>query len=295
MDTLRRFTLLAIVVNVGIVFTGGLVRLTGSGLGCPDWPSCTPDSLVPVPGGDHAGWQTAIEFGNRMLTFVVLASAIAVWVQVRRTRPHPRVVEVLAVALPAGVLAQAVVGGITVLTGLSPYTVATHFLLSMGLIATAVVLHDRTRAAHEPGATVSVRRTAAVLLVIAAVVLLLGTVVTSSGPHGGDPSAPRLALDIRMAALAHADAVWMLLGVTVALVAMTWNGPPRVRRAARILLAIELAQGSIGYAQYVLGVPAVLVGAHILGAALVWTTVVTLWIRTRPPTPSRIESTTSTP
>ncbi len=285
MDTLRRLTLLAIVVNVGIVFTGGLVRVTGSGLGCPDWPTCTPDSLVPVPGGDHAGWQTAIEFGNRLLTFVVLASAIAVWVQVRRTRPHRRVVEVLALVLPAGVLAQAVVGGITVLTGLSPYSVAIHFLLSMVLIATAVVLHERTRGGQDPGATVAVRRTASVMLVVAGVVLLLGTVVTGAGPHGGDPSAPRLALDIRMAALLHADAVWMLLGVTVALVAMTWNGPPRLRRTARILLGIELAQGTIGYTQYALGVPEALVSAHILGAALLWTTAVTLWIRARPATP----------
>jgi heme a synthase len=286
---LRRFALAAVVTNVAIVFTGGLVRVTGSGLGCPTWPTCDGQNLVPRPGGDHAGWQTAIEFGNRLLTFVVLAAAVAVFLQVRRTRPHTAAVERLAWALPLGVVAQAVMGGITVLTGLSPLTVAAHFLLSMVLIAVAVVIHERVRvptADALPAASSGVRVATTALLVVAAVVLVLGTLVTGAGPHAGDASTPRLGLDIRFLAIAHADAVWALVGVTVALVAVTWrSGSPRLRVAVRTLLAVEIVQGTIGYVQYATGIPEPLVAAHILGAALMWTTAVAVWARARPAVP----------
>jgi cytochrome c oxidase assembly protein subunit 15 len=282
---LRVAAISAIVANIGIVFTGGLVRVTGSGLGCPDWPTCDGVRIAPTPGGDHAGWQAGIEFGNRLLTFVVLAAVVAVWIQVRRTRPHPPVVERLAWLLIAGVLAQAVVGGITVLTGLSPYTVATHFLLSMVLISFAVALYERVRPPH-PGtvpASGGLRHATTALAVVAAVVLVLGTVVTGAGPHGGDVGAARFGVDIRLMAIAHADAVWALVGLTVALVAVTWRaGPPRLRQALRLLLAIEVAQGALGYTQYVLGIPAALVAGHILGAALLWAAVTAVWIRARP-------------
>jgi heme a synthase len=283
---LRRFALAAIVTNIAIVFTGGLVRVTGSGLGCPTWPTCDGQNLVPVPGGDHAGWQTAIEFGNRLLTFVVLAAALAVFVQVRRTRPHPPTVERLAWALPAGVLAQALLGGITVLTGLSPLTVASHFLLSMVLIAVAIAIHERVRPVTVealPAPSPGVRHATTALLVAAAAVLVLGTLVTGAGPHAGDASTPRLGIDIRLLAIAHADAVWLLVGVTVALVAVTWrSGSPRLRAAVRTLLAIEFVQGGIGYWQYATGIPEPLVAAHILGAALMWATAVAVWMRARP-------------
>jgi heme a synthase len=282
---LRRFALLAIATNVLIVFTGGLVRVTGSGLGCPTWPTCEPGSMVPTRGGEHAGWQAAIEFGNRLMTFVVLAAVVAVWVQVRRTRPHPRSVEVLAWVLPLGVVAQAIKGGITVLTGLSPWSVAIHFLLSMVLIAAAVGLHERVRrpatSPARPGA--GLRHATTALAVVAFVVLVLGTVVTGAGPHGGDVDAPRFPVDIRFVAIAHADAVWLLLGLTIALVAITWrSGPPRLRTALRILLGIELVQGAIGYTQYALGIPEALVAFHILGAALLWTTTSAVWFRAHP-------------
>jgi heme a synthase len=287
---LRRFALAAIVTNVAIVFTGGLVRVTGSGLGCPTWPTCDGQNLVPRPGGEHAGWQTAIEFGNRLLTFVVLAAAVAVFVHVRRTRPHPPTVERLAWALPAGVLAQAVLGGITVLTGLSPLTVASHFLLSMVLIGVAVAIHERVRPVTPdslPAAASGIRVATTALLVVAGAVLVLGTLVTGAGPHAGDASTPRLGMDIRLLAIAHADAVWLLVGLTVALVAVTWrSGSPRLRAAARTLLAIEIVQGGIGYWQYATGIPAPLVAAHILGAALMWTTAVAVWMRARPPVTS---------
>lgn len=285
MRHLRRFAVAAVLTNIGIVFTGGLVRVTGSGLGCPTWPTCDGENLVPTPGGDHAGWQTAIEFGNRLLTFVVLAAVVGVFVLVRRTRPHRASVERLAWALPLGVLAQAVLGGITVLTQLSPITVAAHFLLSMVLIAVAVALHDRVRERDvtDLPASSGVRVATTALMVVAAVVLVLGTIVTGAGPHAGDPEVGRLGVDIRIMAIAHADAVWALVGLTVALVAVTWRtGPPRLRGALRLLLVLQFVQGSIGYAQYALGIPAALVALHILGAALLWATVVAVWVRARP-------------
>lgn len=281
---LRRFALAAIVTNIGIVITGGAVRITGSGLGCPTWPRCDQDSFVPRAAGGHTTWQTAIEFGNRLLSFVVLAAAIAVLVQVRRTRPHTPTVERLAWALPLGILGQVLLGGVTVLTGLSPITVAAHFLLSMVLIAIAVALHERVRPPdRHPPAGAGVRQATTALAIVAAVVLVLGTITTGAGPHGGDLSAPRFALDIRLVAIAHADAVWMLLGLTVALVAVTWRtGPPRLRTALRALLVLEVAQGSVGYLQYVLGVPGELVLVHIVGASVLWTAVAASWIRARP-------------
>ena len=284
MRRLRRFALAAIITNIGIVITGGAVRITGSGLGCPTWPRCDEDSFIPRAGGEHTTWQTAIEFGNRLLTFVVLGAAIAVFVQVRRTRPHTRTVEVLTWGLPIGILAQVVLGGITVLTGLSPYTVAAHFLVSMVLISIAVALHERVRPTDgHPPASTGIRHATTALAVVGFIVLILGTITTGAGPHGGDLAAPRFGIDIRLIAIAHADAVWMLVGLTVGLVAVTWrSGPPRLRSALRILLVVELLQGAIGYTQYALGVPQLLVGLHIVGAAVMWAVLSAAWIRARP-------------
>lgn len=283
---LRRFALAALVTNIGIVFTGGLVRVTGSGLGCPTWPTCDGDTIVPRPGSGHATWQTAVEFGNRLLTFVVLAAVVGAFVQIRRTRPHSRAVERLAWALPLGVALQAVVGGITVRMQLSPVTVAVHFLLSIVLIALAALLYERLRdeerQAEQPVSS-GMRHATTALLVVAAAVLVLGTVVTGAGPHAGDPGTPRLGVDIRFVAIAHADAVWLLLGLTVALVAVTWRqGPPRLRRTLRWLLVLEVTQGAIGYTQYALGIPEGLVALHILGSTLVWLLAVFAWARARP-------------
>lgn len=281
---LRRFALAAIATNIGIVFTGGVVRITGSGLGCSDWPTCDGRNIRPISSGDHADWQAFIEFGNRLLTFVVLAAAVAVVVQMRRTGPHPRSVRLLAWALPAGVLGQAVLGGITVLTGLSPYTVAAHFLLSMVLIAIAVAFHERIRPRDpDPAVARGVQHATTALAVVACIVLVLGTVVTGAGPHGGDLGAPRFDVDIRLVAIAHADAVWMLIGLTVATLAVTWRtAPPRFRSGLTALLVLELAQGGIGYTQYALGIPPTLVSLHVLGAAVLWAVVSAVWIRARP-------------
>lgn len=267
---LRTAALAAVITNVGIVLTGGIVRVTASGLGCEDWPTCDGTRVVPAAGAE-AGWHQFIEFGNRTLTFVVLAAAVwAVWAA-RRDAPHRSDLRRLSWGLVAGVLGQAVLGGITVLTDLNPLVVAGHFVVSMGLIAVAVVLLERTATPAHVLAPPAVRRLVAVLVPVAAVVLVLGTLVTATGPHAGDPGTPRLGLDIRTMAVAHADAVWALLALTVAtLLVARALGADRTARATGVLLVIELAQGTVGYAQYATGIPPELVSFHLLGAALVW-------------------------
>jgi cytochrome c oxidase assembly protein subunit 15 len=181
----------------------------------------------------------------------------------------------LAWLQPAGILGQAVLGGITVLTDLNPLVVAAHFLVSMAIIAAAVVLWERVRIQPTvdavPDHTATIRRLTSAIVVVAGVVLILGTLVTAAGPHAGDPGTPRLGLDIRTMAVAHADAVWLLLGLTAAtaIVAHTMR-LDHLRRAALILLGVEVAQGGIGYLQYALGIPPQIVTFHLLGAATVW-------------------------
>ncbi len=282
-SSLRRLTLAAVITNIVIVITGGAVRLTGSGLGCPEWPTCNAGSVVPVRSAEIAAWHQAIEFGNRLLSFVVIAVAVAVLIAVLRTRPRrPDLVRV-AVLLLVGILAQGVLGGITVLTGLHPLTVAAHFLLSMALIAAAVVLHHR--AGHEPGLrrpTVrpELRTLQRVLVGVVLAVLTLGTLVTATGPHAGDANTPRLPLDPRLTAQFHADGVFLLLGLVIALgfALRATDGPPRVRRAVTTLLGIALAQGVVGYVQYFTGLPEILVGVHLLGACLVWVATMDVWL-----------------
>jgi cytochrome c oxidase assembly protein subunit 15 len=280
---MRRITLAAVITNVAIVVTGGAVRLTGSGLGCPEWPTCNAGSVVPRASAEVAAWHQAIEFGNRLLSFVVLAVAVTALVAAWRMRPRRPDLVRPAALLVGGVVAQAVVGGVTVLTGLHPLIVAWHFLFSIVLIGVAMVLHHR--AGLHPGATTpavhpQLRRLQHALVAVVAVVLTLGTLVTATGPHAGDPGTPRLGFDPRLTSQFHADGVFLLLGLTVALVfaLRATDAPQRVRRAATALLGIELAQGLIGYVQYFTGLPEVLVGAHLLGACLVWIAVVHLWL-----------------
>lgn len=257
-----------------IVVTGGAVRLTGSGLGCPTFPTCTEDSLGTTP---ELGVRGVIEFGNRMLTFVLTAVAVAVLVAVwRSTRRDLRPLAVLSFL---GIPAQALLGGVTVLTGLNPWTVAAHFLISMALVALATVLWLRSR---EPGVgQLLVRRPLALLVTgiaaVTGVVLVLGTIVTGSGPHSGDvgadgvPTGERMPFDLEQVSQLHADVVFLLLGLTVALLAAlsATDSPGRVRRAARDLLVVQLAQGLVGFVQYATGLPIALVLVHMLGAVLI--------------------------
>jgi cytochrome c oxidase assembly protein subunit 15 len=266
--TVSRVALANVVANGAIVVTGGAVRLTGSGLGCPTWPRCTSGSLVPTR---ELAVHGLIEFSNRMLTFaltvVVVATVVAVFRSPRRDlRPF-------AVLSFLGIPAQALLGGMTVLTGLNPWLVAAHFLLSMVLVAVATVLWLRSR---EPGVGQPLLSRPFLLLtrlvaVVTAAVLLVGTVVTGSGPHSGDPKAGRTGLDPQEVSQAHADLVFLLIGLTAALLLALYatDAPDRVRRAARALLVVELAQGLIGFVQYFTNLPIALVLVHMLGAVLI--------------------------
>ena len=266
-ETLRRLGLAAVLVNVLIVVTGGAVRLTGSGLGCPTWPSCTDSSLTPT----HAyAIHGIIEFTNRQLTFlvslVVLATLAAAVLGRRQIR--------LAVLLAASIPAQAVLGGITVLTKLNPWFVAAHFLLSIAIIAVAFLLWWRVRGLPLPVvASAPLRLVGWLMLAVTAAVLAVGTVVTGSGPHAGDKGAThRIQLAPSSVAQLHADLVMLLIGVTVGfvLLARAAGADDGTRRAGYRLLAVELGQGLIGFVQYFSHVPALLVGIHMLGACLVW-------------------------
>jgi cytochrome c oxidase assembly protein subunit 15 len=244
------------------------VRVTGSGLGCPTWPRCTEESFVVTP---ELAAHGVIEFGNRLLTFVLTAIAIATLVVVFRS--VRRDLRALAVLGFLGIPAQALLGGVTVLTGLNPWTVAAHFLVSSGLVAVATLLWLRSR---EPGVGRPLLRRPFPLLVtgiaaVTAVVLVLGTVVTGSGPHSGDPAAGRTGLDPELVSQLHADVVFLLLGLTIALLVAlhATDSPDRVRRAARDLLIVQLAQGAIGYVQYFTDLPIALVLLHMLGAVLI--------------------------
>jgi cytochrome c oxidase assembly protein subunit 15 len=268
--TVRRLAIASVLANILIVVTGGAVRLTGSGLGCPTWPTCTDASWTPT---SEYGIHGAVEFGNRLLTYVLGAVALATLVAAYRMRPARRDVRRLALALFLGIPAQAVLGGITVLTGLNPWTVMLHFSVSMVLIGLATVLVRRVGEGDEPARPVVsplLRRLALAQLAVLAVVVYLGTVVTGSGPHAGDTKARRTGLDPETVSQFHADAVFVLVGLTIGLlVALRATDAPRAAtRAVVVLLGLELAQGLIGYVQYFTDLPVVLVGLHMLGASV---------------------------
>ena len=271
-----------LVANIAIVVTGGAVRLTGSGLGCPTWPRCTDQSYVPH---GELGIHGVIEFGNRTLTFVLAVVAIACWVAAlaaRRTsgRSDSRPFW-LATVIALGVPAQALIGGVTVLTDLNPWIVSFHLLVSMAIIGVCVALLDEVRGPVRDGSGPGVRRLAVATFVAGWAVLYLGTVVTGSGPHAGDTDSPRTGLDPLQVSQLHADAVFLFVGLTVALALVAG---PFARRAAVALLVVELAQGTVGFVQYATDLPIVLVGFHLLGAALVAAATTWALLSTRPRT-----------
>ena len=252
----------SLVANIAIVVTGGAVRLTGSGLGCPTWPRCTDESFRAH--GD-LGLHGAIEFGNRLLTFVLTAIAIATFVAAWQT--GRRSLRRLALVLALGVPAQAVLGGITVLTDLNSWLVALHLMLSMAMIGVAVLFLRRIDDPVDAPARWTRGRVptlAWLTFATAWAVLYLGTVVTGAGPHAGDAQTERNGLDPVQVSQLHADGVFLLVGLTVGLLLAAGTA----RRAVAVLLAVELAQGTIGFVQYFTDLPEVLVGFHLLGAAL---------------------------
>lgn len=250
-----------------LVLTGGAVRVTGSGLGCPTWPECTNDSYFPVAGQAEGALHAWIEFGNRLLTFLLFFTAVAMVALVIRTAR--RDLRLLALSQIAGIFGQAILGGITVLTKLNPFAVASHFILSILLIAAAHSLLIRSEADRisEPVTSPFISaHTSLTFIVIAA-----GTLVTGAGPHAGDSETPRLDIAVSTVAAIHGYLVVALILLTLAgIYKRGKNFADDTQRYLIIFLAIALAQGVIGYAQYLLGVPEALVAAHLLGSSILW-------------------------
>lgn len=255
----------------GLLVSGGAVRITGSGLGCPTWPKCTSGSFTPVPHQAQGQVHVWIEFGNRLVTLGLLTVSILALVLVARLKR--RDLQTLATVQLVGILLQIPLGGITVLTHLNPFAVASHFLLSIILIAVCTSLYER-RQADLPAPEIvkpGVRIISRAHLLLTALVITVGTLVTGSGPNAGDSSAPRFHLHFKFIAWMHADLVIGLVLLTALMFALT-SQYSMLRKRVAIFGLVALAQGGIGFLQYYRGLPELLVGAHLLGVALIWVT-----------------------
>ena len=279
----QRITLQAnLVAQVGIVVTGGIVRVTSSGLGCPTWPQCVEGSITPTSSQTQA-WHKYIEFGNRTLTFALTIIAILTIVAIRsfnknriaRNQSVDPGLRILSYGGLVGIFAQAILGGITVLTGLNPLSVAAHFLLSIGLITLALALLMRGQGITPPARplhsliSTTIRATA----LVAFIVITLGTLVTGSGPHAGDSAKiSRLPFDPQLISWLHADVVILFTGLLIALslALRVTQADPSLIRATNIALLVTASQGVLGYVQYFTSLPWALVALHMLGACLLW-------------------------
>jgi cytochrome c oxidase assembly protein subunit 15 len=270
----RRLAVASLVGQTMLVVTGGAVRLTSSGLGCPTWPRCTDSSLVNTP---EMGIHGFIEFGNRLLTFALAAVAVLMLVYLWNLRKERKDLFLLALGLLASIPAQAVIGGITVLTNLNPWVVGLHFLVSMALVVIATLLVNRAfgrtgrfGALRLPALPGVLRPVSGAVALFSAVAVMLGVVVTGAGPHAGDADAPRNDLDWDLFSHIHAVPAYLITAGTLFALFMVFTrriaGP--YRTAALLLLAVTVLQGIIGFTQYYNGIPVLLVGAHMLGAAL---------------------------
>ena len=272
----RRISLANLIAQSLIILTGAIVRLTGSGLGCPTWPNCAPGSLIPVA-EQVEGFHKYIEFGNRLLTFAVLAISIALFV-VALMRKKRQII--LWASLPLiGTLLQAVLGGITVLTGLNPFTVMAHFILSIILVAISVKIFAYfSEKTYQYKLPKIVDIYLQILTLIGFIVIVLGTITTGSGPHSGDEIAARFNLDVREVAWLHADSVLLFVGLVIGLQVITRLDKDLfyLQTNAKILLAICVIQGFIGYVQWFSSVPWILVSVHVAGAVITWITLVNL-------------------
>ncbi|MEU5261107.1 COX15/CtaA family protein [Amycolatopsis sp. NPDC021455] len=276
----RRLAIAALIANAGIAVTGCVVRVTGSGLGCPTWPQCVPGSLTPVAHPEAAPLHQWIEYGNRMLTvvvgLVVAGSVLAAW-GARRQSPRPLV---LSSVMLGGVVAQAVLGGVTVLTGLSWWTVAAHLLASTALVWLSLLLLD---AIDHPASGTRAHPAVAVLFGILVAVLsatlVAGTLVTAAGPHAGSEDTPRLGLPVEPLAHTHASLLFLFLGLLIGLggVLRLRTPDPRIWRRYLLLVGLVLLQGGLGLVQFLTGVPATLVALHVLGAMVITATTASVW------------------
>jgi len=285
----RRISLANLIAQSGIIVTGAIVRLTGSGLGCPTWPDCTPGSLIPVA-GQVEGFHKYIEFGNRTLTFLVLAISIALFVfsLINEKRNI-----ILWSFLPLiGTLLQAVLGGITVLTGLNPFTVMAHFLLSIILVGISVKIYnyfsDQRISKSLPKIVDNYIK---IVTLVGFAVITLGTITTGSGPHSGDEIAARFNLDLRVIAWLHADTVLLFVGLIIGLLVITKlnSESNHLYKTTRTLFIICLLQGFIGYVQWFNDLPWVLVSLHVIGAVIAWIAIANLALFSSNPVLKRLK------
>ena len=295
--SMRRLALAGVIADTVIMSTGAAVRLSASGLGCPDWPQCSAADVVASKNAGQTLLNTWIEFGNRLLNFPLVIIAALIFIAAWRFRPdgrRRRDLVWLGAAQPLGVVAQAVIGGIVVLTKLSPATVSVHFLVSAAVVAAAVALHMRCAAIADtslvPGTTPirrDLRVISAALVAVTCLMLAAGTVVTGTGPLAGDAGVPRYPLPLEGVTQFHADIGWLLAGLSIALVLVLRlsAAPRRAVRAGWIVLAALGSQGVIGYIQYFTHLPAGLVWVHVTGSVLVWIAVLRLFfiVRERAP------------
>ena len=288
--SMRRLALAGVIADTVIMSTGAAVRLSASGLGCPDWPQCSTADVVASKNAGQTLLNTWIEFGNRLLNFPLVIIAALIFIAAWRFRPdgrRRRDLVWLGAAQPLGVVAQAVIGGIVVLTKLSPATVSVHFLVSAAVVAAAVALHMRCAALADTSrvpATAPVRRDlrviSAALVAVTCLMLAAGTVVTGTGPLAGDAGVPRYQLPLEGVTQLHADIGWLLAGLAIALVLVLRlsAAPRRAVRAGWIVLAALGSQGVVGYIQYFTHLPAGLVWVHVTGSVLVWIAVLRLYV-----------------
>lgn len=291
--TYHRVTVAALASLCVIVETGALVRLTGSGLGCEDWPNCNEDRFV-----DVSTAHGAIEQLNRLFTGVVAVAVILAVLGSLWRQPRRRDLTGLSLGLVAGVLGQIVLGGIVVLTGLNPVANQGHFLLSMILVANGLVLVRRSGepdgVARHPATTTAARRTAWAIGALTAASLVTGTIVTGAGPHAGDEDAPRLDLAIDDVARGHGVTVILTIVAALGLAWLVRRRPcdrTALQGALTLYLVAAIAQGMVGYLQYFSGVPVALVAIHVAGATAVWLAAVALVdrCRTTDPVAERLE------
>lgn len=289
-----------VVAQIGITVTGSIVRVSESGLGCPTWPECSGGSLVPIADPLLGQLHQWIEFSNRLLGVVVGVIGALVFLAALLARPMRRRHVVLAATMPLGIVLQAVIGGITVLTKLSWWSVCIHFLPSPGLVWLAVLLLKAVSEGDEPARPLIPRPLRALQVAMGldvAAVLVAGTLVTAAGPHAGDIHTPRLQLPVANLAQLHADIVFILVGMLVAFgfaLRITGGTPPLWRRYWLFVAAV-LAQGALGMVQYFLGVPDVLVILHVLGSTLVVAALASLWCASRDRGARRTVEPASTP
>ncbi|MFF7354616.1 MULTISPECIES: COX15/CtaA family protein [Streptomyces] len=271
--TVQRAALAALVMSVVIVVTGGVVRLTASGLGCPTWPECTDGSLTPT---QALSYHSAIEFGNRMLTYVLCAAVGWAIIAARSAKPYRRSLTRLGWAQFWLVMSNAVIGGIVVLVGLNPYTVAVHFLSATALVAVAAVMWQRTRegdGAPRPLVGKAVQQLVWFLVAASLLLIVAGTVVTGAGPHAGDSSdVKRIPVDWETVAKMHAVLAWIVVTLTFALwfVLKAVDAPRGPLSRTRELFVVLLCQGVVGYVQYFTHLPEALVAVHMLGSCVMW-------------------------